>query len=53
MLRHIHVWNGVLVALAALAGLAAGGVLTPGMAVCVVGASAAFIALGVHLDKER
>ena len=40
-------------ALAALAGLAAGGVLTPGMAVCLVIAGAALVALGVHLDKER
>ena len=53
MLRHLQVWNGVLVMLAALAGLAAGGVLTPGMAVCLVIASAALIALGKHLDKER
>ncbi len=53
MLRHIHVCNGVLLTLAALAGLAAGGVLTLGMAVCLVVASAALIALGVHLDKER
>ena len=53
MLRHLQVWNGVLVMLAVLAGLAAGGVLTPGMAVCLVIASAALIALGKHLDKER
>lgn len=53
MLRHLQVWNGVLVMLAALAGLAAGGVLTPGMAVCLVIACSGLIALGVHLDKER
>ena len=53
MLRHLQVWNGVLATLAALAGLAAGGVLTPGMAVCLVAVCAALIALGVHLDKER
>ena len=53
MLRHIQVWNGVLATLAALAGLAAGGVLTPGMAVCLVIAGAALVALGVHLDKEH
>lgn len=53
MLRHIQIWNGVLLTLASLAGLAAGGVLTPGMAVCIVAVSAALIALGVHLDKER
>ncbi|NJE80710.1 XRE family transcriptional regulator [Olsenella sp. SW781] len=53
MLRHIQVWNGVLLTLAALAGLAAGGVLTPGMAACLVAVCAALVALGVHLDKER
>ena len=53
MLRHLQIWNGVLVMLAVLAGLAASGVLTPGMAVCLVIASAALVALGNHLDKER
>ena len=53
MLRHIQIWNGVLLTLGVLTGLAAGGVLTPGMAVCIVAVSAALIALGVHLDKER
>ena len=53
MLRHLQVWNGVLATLAVLAGLVAGGVLTPGMAACVVAVCAALVALGVHLDKER
>lgn len=53
MLRHIQIWNGVLLTLATLAGLAAGGVLTPGMAACIVAVDAALVALGVHLDKER
>ena len=53
MLRHIQIWNGVLLTLGFLTGLAAGGVLTPGMAVCIVAVDAALIALGVNLDKER
>ena len=52
MLRHIQIWNGVLLTLAALAGLAAGGVLTPGMAACIVAVDAALVALGDHPDKE-
>ena len=53
ILRHIQIWNGVLVDLAVLTGLAAGGVLTPPLVVLVIAGGAALIALGVHLDKER
>ena len=53
MLQHLQICNGVIIMLATLAGLTAGGVLTPGMTVCLVCASAALIALGAHIDKGR
>ena len=53
ILKHIHVWNGVLVDLAVLTGLAAGGVLTPPLAVLVIAGGAALSLIGVHLDRER
>ena len=53
ILRHIQIWNGILVDLAVLTGLAAGGVLTPPLAVLVIAGGAALSAIGIHLDKER
>lgn len=53
ILRHIQIWNGVLLDLALLTELAAGGVLTPPLAVPVIAGGAALSAIGVHLDKER
>lgn len=53
ILSHILVCNDVLATLAVLAGLAAGGVLTPPLAVAVVGASAALGAIGRRTDRER
>lgn len=53
MLQHLQIWNGVLMTLAALAGLAASGAFAPVPVLIVLAISAAAIALGVHLDKDR
>ena len=53
ILKHFLLLHGVFVTLAILIGLACGGVLTPLLAVIIIGASAALGALGVHRDKER
>ena len=53
ILKHFLLLHGVFVTLAILIGLACGGVLTPLLAVIIIGVSAALGALGVHLDKER
>lgn len=51
--KHIQIWNGVLVDLAVLTGLAAGGVLTPLAAALVIAGGTALSLIGVHLDRER
>ena len=53
ILKHFLLLHGVFVTLAILIGLACGGVLTPLLAMIIIGVSAALGALGVHLDKER
>ena len=53
ILRNIQIWNGVLLSLATLAGIAASGVLTPGLAFCIVAVDGVLIALGVALDRRR
>ena len=53
ILRHLPVWNGVLIVMACLAGLYASGVLTPPLALFVIAFGAACVALGIYLDKNR
>lgn len=53
ILKHIQIWNGVLATLAILAGLAAGGALTPPLAVLVIIGSAALSVIAMRRDKER
>lgn len=53
VLRHLPLWNGALIILASLAGLAAGGMLTLPLALLIVAFEASFIVLGIQLDKNR
>lgn len=51
--RHLPICNGALIMLATLAGFAISGMLTPLLAVFIVLVEAAFIALGMALDRNR
>lgn len=53
ILKHILIWNGLLVTVAVLAGLAAGGALTAPLAILVIICGAALSAIAMRRDKER
>ena len=53
MLRHLQIWNGVLMTLAVLAGFAASSAFSPGAALGIIIVFAIVIAFGVCCDKER
>lgn len=53
MLQHLQIWNGVLMTLAALAGLAASSAFSPGAALGIIIVFGIVIALGVCCDKDR
>lgn len=53
MLKHLQIWNGALITLAALAGLATSGALSPGSAFAILAVCTAAITWGMRRDKER
>ena len=53
MLQHLQIWNGVLITLAALAGLASSGAFSLGSVLAILAVCAAGMAWGVRQDRDR
>lgn len=53
MLQHLQIWNGVLMTLAALAGLASSGAFSLGSVLAILAVCAAGMAWGVRQDRDR